>query len=109
MEIAQAVLNGLAAELEVNNRADFLEMAHGIFTVDDAAAGGDDAVLSLQLGVDAVLDGAETFVTVLIQQAVKLYLKAHFGYDDQPEKWEAAYERLKAALSLSSDYTTGEG
>ena len=41
----------------------------------------------------------------LIQQAVKLYLKAHFGYDDQPEKWEAAYERLKAALSLSSDYT----
>ena len=42
----------------------------------------------------------------LIQQAVKLYLKAHFGYDDQPEKWEAAYERLKAALSLSSDYTT---
>ena len=45
----------------------------------------------------------------LIRQAVKLYLKAHFGYDDQPEKWEAAYERLKAALSLSSDYTTGEG
>lgn len=41
----------------------------------------------------------------LIQQAVKLYLKAHFGYDDQPEKWEAAYERLKSALSLSSDYT----
>lgn len=41
----------------------------------------------------------------LIQQAVKLYLKAHFGTDDQPEKWDAAYERLKAALSLSSDYT----
>jgi len=44
----------------------------------------------------------------LIKQAVKLYLKAHFGYDDQPEKWEAAYERLKAALSLSSDYTVKE-
>lgn len=41
----------------------------------------------------------------LIQQAVKLYLKAHFGYDDQPEKWEAAYERLKASLSLNSEYT----
>lgn len=41
----------------------------------------------------------------LIRQAVKLYLKAHFGYDDQPEKWEAAYERLKSALSLSGDYT----
>lgn len=41
----------------------------------------------------------------LLQQAAKLYLKAHFGYDDKSEKWEAAYERLKAALSLSSDYT----
>ena len=41
----------------------------------------------------------------LIQQAAKLYLKAHFGYDDTPEKWEQAYERLKASLSLNSDYT----
>lgn len=41
----------------------------------------------------------------LLQQAAKLYLKAHFGYDDKSEKWEAAYEHLKAALSLSSDYT----
>lgn len=41
----------------------------------------------------------------LLMQAAKLYLKAHFGYDDKSEKWEAAYERLKAALSLSGDYT----
>ena len=41
----------------------------------------------------------------LLQQAAKLYLKAHFGYDDKSEKWEAAYERLKAALSLSGEYT----
>ena len=41
----------------------------------------------------------------LLQQAAKLYLKAQFGYDDKSEKWEAAYEHLKAALSLSSDYT----
>lgn len=40
----------------------------------------------------------------LIQQATKLYLKAQFCYDDKSEKWEAAYEYLKAALSLSSDY-----
>lgn len=40
----------------------------------------------------------------LIQQAVKFYLKAGSGYDDHPERWEAAYERLKAALALSSDY-----
>ena len=42
----------------------------------------------------------------LIQQAAKLYLKAQFGYDDKSEKWMAAYEHLKAALSLSSEYTS---
>lgn len=41
----------------------------------------------------------------LIQQAVKQYLKAHFGFNNESEKWEAAYEHLKAALSLCSDYT----
>lgn len=41
----------------------------------------------------------------LIQQAVKFYAKGHFGYDDHPERWMAAYEHLKAALSLNSDYT----
>lgn len=41
----------------------------------------------------------------LLQQAAKLYTKAHFGYDSESEKWEQAYEHLKAALSLSSDYT----
>lgn len=40
----------------------------------------------------------------LLKQAAKLYLKAHFGYDDKSEKWEAAYEHLKAALSLSGEY-----
>lgn len=42
----------------------------------------------------------------LIHQACKLYLKAHFGFNDDSEKWERAYEHLKAALSLCSDYTT---
>lgn len=40
----------------------------------------------------------------LIQQAVKMYLRAQFGYDDKPEIWAASYEHLKAALSLNSDY-----
>lgn len=43
----------------------------------------------------------------LIRQAVKLYLKAQFGYDAESDKWERAYEHLKAALSLSGDYTMG--
>lgn len=51
----------------------------------------------------------------LLQQAAKLYLKAQFGFNEDSAKWEAAYEHLKAALSLSSDYTepaaevTGDG
>lgn len=42
----------------------------------------------------------------LIHQACKLYLKAQFGFNDDSEKWEKAYEHLKSALSLCSDYTT---
>lgn len=41
----------------------------------------------------------------LVQQAVKFYAKGHFGYDDHPERWLAAYEHLKAAMSLNGDYT----
>lgn len=40
----------------------------------------------------------------LIRQAVKLYCKAHFGYDDGAERFSRAYEALKASLSLSGDY-----
>lgn len=40
----------------------------------------------------------------LVQQAVKLYCKAQFGYDKDAEKFGTAYEHLKAALSLSGDY-----
>ena len=51
------------------------------------------------------IDGEDS----LIQQAVKSHLRGNFGCDDHPERWLAAYEHLKASLSLSSDYTgTGE-
>lgn len=40
----------------------------------------------------------------LIQQAVKLYLKAFFRYDDKADRFEKSYEFLKKALELSSDY-----
>lgn len=39
-----------------------------------------------------------------IQQAIKLYLKSQFGYDQEAEKFDKAYEHLKAALALSGDY-----
>ena len=44
----------------------------------------------------------------LIQQAVKLYLKAQFGYNDADDKYQQSYEHLKKALALSGDYNTAE-
>ena len=40
----------------------------------------------------------------LIQQAVKLYLKAQAGYEDESPKFEQAYEHLKKALAISYLY-----
>lgn len=40
----------------------------------------------------------------LLQQAAKLYLKAHFGFNAESAKYEAAYEHLKISMSLCSDY-----
>lgn len=37
----------------------------------------------------------------LVQQAVKLYLKAQFGYDSDAEKFSRSYEFLKASMALS--------
>lgn len=44
----------------------------------------------------------------LIQQAIKHYAKANFGYDDDSGKWDAAYVRLRDALALSGDYNGGK-
>jgi hypothetical protein len=46
------------------------------------------------------------FTDPLIKQAVKLYLKAQFRSDDGDNKFADAYEHLKKALALSSDYNT---
>ncbi len=50
-------------------------------------------------GVDQIdLDDA------LTKQAVKLYCKAHYGYDKDNERFIEAYIHLSAAMSLCSDY-----
>lgn len=44
----------------------------------------------------------------LIQQAVKLYCKAHFGYGgSDAERYQKSYESLAVSLSLSGDYLEG--
>lgn len=40
----------------------------------------------------------------LYYQAIVLYLKANFGYSDQQEKFQRAYEALKISMALSGDY-----
>lgn len=40
----------------------------------------------------------------LILRAVILYAKAHFGFSDDSEKYQKAYDYLKCALSLAGDY-----
>ena len=49
-------------------------------------------------------DGEEPPVDPLLQQAIILYAKAYFGYNDDSEKYRIAYENLKCALSMSGDY-----
>lgn len=45
----------------------------------------------------------------LIKQAVKLYIKAQFGYNEESAKFEAAYEHVKKAMASCSDYTEVAG
>lgn len=40
----------------------------------------------------------------LFRQALKLYCKAHYGYDDDSESFGAAYAALKDSMALSGDY-----
>ncbi len=42
----------------------------------------------------------------LVLHAVVLYCKAHFGFDDNADKYAAAYERLKNAMAISTEYST---
>lgn len=40
----------------------------------------------------------------VIQQAIKLYLKAQLGYDADAERFAEAYRNLRDSLALSGDY-----
>ncbi len=46
----------------------------------------------------------------LVYQAVKLYCKWNYGYDDDTERFEKAYSALRDSMALSGDYgTRGDG
>jgi uncharacterized phage protein (predicted DNA packaging) len=46
----------------------------------------------------------------LINRAIIVYCKAHFGYDDPKiaERFEQSYINLKQHLTLSAEYTAGD-
>lgn len=49
-------------------------------------------------------DKAADYSNPLIVQAIKLYVKAFFGYEEESEKFSRAYEFLKKSLAISSDF-----
>ncbi len=40
----------------------------------------------------------------LCEQAIKLYCKAHYGYDEDSERFGVAYAALRDSMALSGDY-----
>lgn len=42
----------------------------------------------------------------LIFRAVIFYCKAHFGFDKDGSRYEAAFDKLAAAMSLTAEYNT---
>ena len=46
----------------------------------------------------------------LIRRAIITYAKANFGYDNpEAERFQRSYDMLKAHLTLSQEYTAGDG
>lgn len=40
----------------------------------------------------------------LTKQAIRIYVKGHFGYDENSERFKQAYESLKRVMPLASEY-----
>lgn len=40
----------------------------------------------------------------LTERAIVLYCKANFGFDDQQDRYQRAYDMLRTAMALSGDY-----
>lgn len=40
----------------------------------------------------------------LIKNAIIFYCKANFGFNEDSDRWQKAYDNVKCALSLAGDY-----
>ena len=72
------------------------------------SASAHDEIKDLVLACEVDLKIAGVYVTdyseSLTYQAIKLYCKAHYGYDKDSEKFALAYSTLKDSMALSGDY-----
>lgn len=44
----------------------------------------------------------------LCYQAIKLYVKSHYGYDENTDKFKLSYSALKDSMALCGDYAKRE-
>jgi len=60
--------------------------------------------------VDLSIGGVEIVneTDPITAQAIKLYCKGHFGYDENSQKIVEAYEKLKQSMALCGDYKAVE-
>ena len=69
-----------------------------------------DAELELQRQVEACKKEMELAgiygdeADPLYRQAVRLYCKSHYGYDEDTERFQAAFGSLRDAMALSGNY-----
>lgn len=63
-------------------------------------------VCKIDLNIAGVQEVDET--EPLTAQAIKLYCKGNFGYDENSDKFQQAYESLKIVMALASDYKVVE-
>lgn len=95
---------------ELKNNEELIEKLKGrIRTMSDASNEEvDDLVESCRKELEmAGVYGDEQDPTYY--QAIVLYCKAHYGYDEGTERFEKAFKSLRDAMSLSGDYDKKEG
>lgn len=71
----------------------------------DLAASGIDTT---ELYTDIAGDNIASESDPLLKQAVKSYVRGHFGTDDDSEKYCACYENLRQKLMLNPDYKAAD-
>ena len=88
--MASAILNDIKAAIRVKSDSSNIEVEDMI------------QACKKELEIKGVYVKDET--EPLAKQAIKLYCKGHYGYDENAEKFLNAYEKLSDSMALSGDF-----